>query len=67
MSRAKVVDGEYLNVRVARADAEALKELVDRGLFMNVSDAVRTAIRELVSKYKVLENEEEVTTDARQQ
>ena len=64
MSRAKVVDGEYLNVRVAKADADALKDLVERGLFMNVSDAVRTAIRELVSKNKTLEQEQEVTTNA---
>ena len=64
MSRAKVEDGRYLNVRVAKADVESLEELVDRGLFMNVSDAVRTAIRELVSKYKTLEQEQEVTTNA---
>ncbi|WP_456478167.1 ribbon-helix-helix domain-containing protein [Geoglobus ahangari] len=63
MSRAKVGDGTYLNVRVAKADVDALNELVEKKVFMNVSDAVRTAIRELISKYRALEQEKEVECD----
>ncbi len=43
---------KYLNVRVSENDFRALQKLADKKIFMNVSDAVRTAIRKLIDEYK---------------
>lgn len=42
---------KYLNVRVAEKDVAEMQRLVEEGHFMNVSDAVRTAIRRLIDLY----------------
>jgi Arc/MetJ-type ribon-helix-helix transcriptional regulator len=47
-----VVDDKYVNVRISEGDLKALQRLTKEGYFMNVSDAVRTAIRKLIEEYK---------------
>jgi len=41
-----------INVRISERDFDALQSLSKAGYFMNVSDAVRTAIRKLIDEYK---------------
>ena len=52
MARVKAEDAVQLNVRLAPADVEALEELVRKNQFLSISDAVRTAVRMLIAKYK---------------
>ncbi len=50
-----------VNVKVSAKDYEELEKLVEKGEFLSISDAVRSAIRLLIStKYKI----QEVTTNA---
>lgn len=41
-----------IGCRVTKAEENKIKEFVERGDFMSVSDFVRTAVRKLLAEYK---------------
>lgn len=45
--------GEHVGTRISKQEAEKLDALVDGGMFLNRSDAVRTAIRQMVGAIKI--------------
>jgi Arc/MetJ-type ribon-helix-helix transcriptional regulator len=42
---------ERLTVRLTKRDQNGLQKLVDDGFFNSQSEAIRTAIRQLIAKY----------------
>ncbi len=59
--------GEHVGARVSRQEVEKLDALVEAGAFLNRSDAVRTAIRDMVSKVRILEVRQVSVAAARQE
>lgn len=55
-SLASLAEGtcEHVGTRITSHEAEKLDSLVDAGMFLNRSDAVRTAIRQMVGEVKIL-------------
>ena len=47
--------GEHVGARVSCQQVEELDALVEAGAFLNRSDAVRTPIRDMVSKVRIFE------------
>jgi|Deesub1362A_J573_1020465.scaffolds.fasta_scaffold09988_6 Arc/MetJ-type ribon-helix-helix transcriptional regulator len=45
-------DPKNVNVKIPRNDYKDLQKLVEAGKFLSVSDAVRTSIRLLISRYE---------------
>lgn len=39
----------YISTRISCTDAEELDRLVEAGMYMNRSDAIRTAVRQLIA------------------
>lgn len=56
-----------MGARVSRQEVEKLDALVEAGAFLNRSDAVRTAIRDMVSKVRILEVRQVSVAAARQE
>ena len=46
--------GDHVGARISRQEVEKLDALVDAGAFLNRSDAVRTAIRNMVSEVRMM-------------
>jgi len=45
-----------VSAKITPQESEAIYRLVERGVFLNKSDFTRTAIRELLEKFKCLED-----------
>jgi len=45
-------EGININVKLAPEDYKALETLVKKGKFLNISDAVRTAVRKFIEQHK---------------
>ena len=48
-------NGEHVGTRITSQELEKLDALVDAGMFLNRSDAVRTAVRELLGEVQLVE------------
>ena len=44
-------EGVNINVKLAPEDYKALETLVKKGKFLNISDAVRTAVRKFIEQH----------------
>jgi Arc/MetJ-type ribon-helix-helix transcriptional regulator len=48
-------DTEHVGARLTMKEAERLDALVDAGMFLNRSDAVRSAVRDLISSVHIVQ------------